>query len=118
MTGKQDYYIKAELYPLADLQNKKEDSSKKNDEREEEKVLQASQLEDAPVKAGQETIEKDCQRAARTFAMTETTDFLGQREKKQEIKNRLIFFQIWTGRSLTKRGFGRQKQKEKRCSLT
>ena len=83
LTGKQDYYIKAELYPIADLQNKKEDSSKKGDEREEEKVLQASQLEDAPVKAEQETIEKEIVSALQAFSnKTETTEFLGAAREK------------------------------------
>ena len=83
LTGKQDYYIKAELYPVADLQNKKEDSSKKGDEREEEKVLQASQLEDAPVKAKQETIEKEIVRALQALSdKTETTEFLGAAREK------------------------------------
>ena len=83
LTGKQDYYIKAELYPIADLQNKKEDSSKKGDEREEEKVLQASQLEDAPVKAKQETIEKEIVSALQALSnKTETTEFLGAAREK------------------------------------
>ena len=83
LTGKQDYYIKAELYPVADLQNKKEDNSKKGDEREEEKVLQASQLEDAPVKAEQETIEKEIVSALQAFSnKTETTEFLGAAREK------------------------------------
>ena len=83
LTGKQDYYIKAELYPIADLQNKKEDSSKKGDEREEEKVLQASQLEDAPVKAEQETIEKEIVSALQAVSnKTETTEFLGAAREK------------------------------------
>ena len=83
LTGKQDYYIKAELYPIADLQNKKEDSSKKGDEREEEKVLQASQLEDAPVKVEQETIEKEIVSALQAFSnKTETTEFLGAAREK------------------------------------
>ena len=83
LTGKQDYYIKAELYPVADLQNKKEDSSKKGDEREEEKVLQASQLEDAPVKAKQETIEKEIVSALQALSnKTETTEFLGAAREK------------------------------------
>ena len=88
LTGKQDYYIKAELYPVADLQNKKGDSSKKGDEREEEKVLQASQLEDAPVKAEQETIEKEIVSALQAFSnKTETTEFLGaEREKTRNNK--------------------------------
>ena len=88
LTGKQDYYIKAELYPVADLQNKKGDSSKKGDEREEEKVLQASQLEDAPVKAEQETIEKEIVSALQALSnTTETTEFLGAaREKTGENK--------------------------------
>ena len=83
LTGKQDYYIKAELYPIADLQNKKEDSSKKGDEREEEKVLQASQLEDAPVKAEQEKIEKEIVSALQALSnKTETTEFLGAAREK------------------------------------
>ena len=83
LTGKQDYYIKAELYPIADLQNKKEDSSKKGDEREEEKVLQASQLEDAPVKAEQEIIEKEPVSALQALSNTiETTEFLGAAREK------------------------------------
>ena len=83
LTGKQDYYIKAELYPIADLQNKKEDSSKKGDEREEEKVLQASQLEDVPVKAEQEIIEKEIVSAQQGLSnSTETTDFLGAAREK------------------------------------
>ncbi len=83
LTGKQDYYIKAELYPVADFQNKKEDSSKKGDEREEEKVLQASQLEDAPVKAEQETIEKEIVSALQALSnTTETTEFLGAAREK------------------------------------
>ena len=34
LTGKQDYYIKAELYPLADLQSKKEKNNRKEEERD------------------------------------------------------------------------------------
>ena len=89
LTGKQDYYIKAELYPLADLKNQKEDGSRKDDEREEEKekekekVLHASHLEDAPVKAEQETIEKEIVSAQQALLnTTETTEFLGPATEK------------------------------------
>ena len=76
LTGKQDYYIKAELYPVPYLQNKKEEISKKDYEREEEKVHQASPLEDAPVKAEQEIIEKEIVSTQQALSNTTgTTEF-------------------------------------------
>ncbi|MDC2964042.1 cell envelope integrity protein TolA [Gammaproteobacteria bacterium] len=77
LTGKQDYYIKAELYPVADLKNKKENSTKKEDEREKEKALQASQLEATSVKAEQKKIEKQIVSAQQVISnATETTESL------------------------------------------
>ena len=45
VTGKQDYFIKAELYPLEDLNGRKENKSK------EEVVLKARRLEEASLRA-------------------------------------------------------------------
>ena len=53
VTGKQDYFIKAELYPLEDLNGRKENKSK------EEAVLQARRLEEASPRAKQAKIEKE-----------------------------------------------------------
>ena len=55
LTGTQDYFIKAELYPLADLLSKKENKNK----MEEEGILQAMRPEEASVKAEQEKIAKE-----------------------------------------------------------
>ena len=51
VTGKQDYFIKAELYPLEDLHGKKENQSKG------EAVFQARRLEEASLRAKQAEIE-------------------------------------------------------------
>ncbi len=79
LTGKQDYYIKAELHPSADPQSEKEDSNKK----EEEKILQARQLEEPSVKAKQKKTEKLIGSAqhARSNA-TEATESLGTAKEK------------------------------------
>ena len=53
VTGKQDYFIKAELYPLEDLNGRKENKSK------EEVVLKARRLEEASLRAKQAKIEKE-----------------------------------------------------------
>ena len=53
VTGKQDYFIKAELYPLGDLHGRKENKSK------EEAVLQARRIEEASLREKQAKIEKE-----------------------------------------------------------
>ena len=89
LTGKQDYYIKAELYPLADLQGKKENSKKK----EEEKILQAKQLEEPSVKPEHQKIEKEIGSAqhARSYA-TETNESSGAAREKTRNNKTLTNF--------------------------
>ena len=53
VTGKQDYFIKAELYPSEDLHGRKENKTK------EEAVLQARRLEEASLWSKQAKIEKE-----------------------------------------------------------
>ena len=80
LTGKQDYYIKAELYPLADLQSKKENNNRK----EEQEIPQARQLEEASEKAEQKKIEKEIVREHQALSnATATTESLGVAGEKR-----------------------------------
>ena len=80
LTGKQDYYIKAQLYPLADLQSKKE----KNNRKEEKEIPQARQLEEASDKAEQKKIGKEIVSEHQALSnATATTESLGVAGEKR-----------------------------------
>ena len=80
LTGKQDYYIKAELYPLADLQSKKENNNRK----EEQEIPQARQLGEASDKAEQKKIEKEIVSEHQALSnATATTESLGVAGEKR-----------------------------------
>ena len=87
VTGKQDYFIKAELYPLEDLHGKKENQSK------EEAVFQARRLEEASLRARQAKIEKEINmvQAAAPKAIAEIESVKPTKEKTKTEKNNIDF---------------------------
>ena len=87
VTGKQDYFIKAELYPSEDLHGKKENQSK------EEAVFQARRLEEASLRARQAKIEKEINmvQAAAPKAMSKIESVKPTKEKTKTDKNNIDF---------------------------
>ena len=87
VTGKQDYFIKAELYPLEDFRGRKENKSK------EEEVLKARRLEEASLRARQAKIEKEINmvQAAAPKAMSKIESVKPTKEKTKTDKNNIDF---------------------------
>ncbi len=89
VTGKQDYYIKAELYSLGDLQGRKKNKNKK------EEILQARRIEEASILAEQAKIEKEIDKVREvppnSTANIESPEVMEEKAKNKKMPSDFLF---------------------------
>ena len=87
--GKQDYYIEAELYSLADPGGREENKNKK------EEILQARRLEEASLKAKQGKIDKEIikekEMLRNAISKTESPEVVEEKSKGKKMPTDFLF---------------------------